>query len=317
MKNRNILVYLLSFFCLTSCYRVPDKIEPQVQYAVQDRHIQSLPSPFSPLTAEEKKEAWGQEYEIGLYFAKELDLYRAITAFKRAEILLGNRSFLRKQEIEYNIILSYYLGNRYEEAIDAFSKSNLKEANDHFPAFHDLLVMLYESYVRTDKDAQAANILQLMRKYYPKTAEQLRASSALLDGDLQKLESIANAPPEKPYLEELLAFYKGKKKSISKAGLYNAVLPGAGYWYVGQKQSAITAFLLNGAFIWASYEFFSRGYTAAGIITTSFEVGWYFGGIYGAKESARFYNERLFETNAAFVMRQQRLFPVLMLKYAF
>jgi tetratricopeptide (TPR) repeat protein len=313
---RRISVLCLLAF-VASCYRVPDKIEPQIQYAVQDRYVQALPTPFSPLSEAQQDQNWPGEYKIGLAFAKELDLYRAITAFKRALILLGNKNPERRQEMEYNIILSYYLGRRYQEALEFFQQSGLRTVPENFPAFHDLLLILYESYLQTDENKQAANILQLLRKFYPATAQRLAIASGLLEGNLKKLEKIAFQPPPKPYLEEFIELYQGKKKSIDRAGALNAFLPGAGYWYVGQKQSAITAFLLNGLFIWASYEFFHRGYTAAGIITTGFEVGWYFGGIYGAKESARYYNERLFETNAAIVMSEQKLFPVLMLKYAF
>ncbi len=311
------LVLFIPLLLQISCYKVPDKIEPQIGYAVQDRYIKSLPSAFTPLTPEEKKEQWAVEYQIGLFFAQELDLYRAITAFKRAEILLGPQKIERRREIDYNILLSYYLGKRYDETIDTFSNSSLKDADSTFPAFRDLLIILYECYVQTGRDSQASELQQLLKKYDNHTAEKLRIAAALSTGDVPRLAQIAATPPEKPYLDEFLQFYRGKKKSIGRAGLYNAMLPGAGYLYVGQKQSAITAFLLNGASIWASYEFFSRGYTAAGIITTSFEIGWYFGGIYGAKESARFYNERLFEENAAYVMRRQKLFPILMLNYAF
>jgi len=56
---------------------------------------------------------------------------------------------------------------------------------------------------------------------------------------------------------------------------------------------------------------------AAGIITTSFEAGWYFGGIYGAGESAKLYNERLYEKAVYPAMNRHSLFPVLMLKFGF
>ncbi len=99
--------------------------------------------------------------------------------------------------------------------------------------------------------------------------------------------------------------------------LLNALIPGAGYLYIGQKKSALTAFLLNGLFIAAAYQFFHHRHVAAGIITTGFEAGWYFGGIYGAGEEAKYYNERLFEKNAATVLNDYKLFPALMMQYAF
>ena len=95
------------------------------------------------------------------------------------------------------------------------------------------------------------------------------------------------------------------------------ILPGAGYLYVGQKQSAVTAFLLNGLFIAAAVHFFCKWEIAAGVITTSFEAGWYFGGIYGAGESAKLYNERVYEDLAYPALNRNGLFPVLMLQYGF
>ena len=59
-----------------------------MSYAVQDKYLLSLPSPFEPLSEEEKAQDWGKEIQIGFSFAHELDLYQAITAFKRAEFLL-------------------------------------------------------------------------------------------------------------------------------------------------------------------------------------------------------------------------------------
>jgi hypothetical protein len=56
---------------------------------------------------------------------------------------------------------------------------------------------------------------------------------------------------------------------------------------------------------------------AAGIITTNFEAGWYFGGIYGAGEEAKYYNERIYEKNASTVLNQHKLFPILMMEHAF
>ena len=108
-----------------------------------------------------------------------------------------------------------------------------------------------------------------------------------------------------------------KKKSVSRAQTYNAILPGAGFLYVGQKQSALTSFLLNGLFIWASIHFYSKGNYAAGAVFTSLETGWYFGGIYGAGESAKLYNERLYEKEAYPILNSGGFFPVLMLRYGF
>jgi hypothetical protein len=302
---------------LSGCYSVPENLEPQISYSVQDTYLKRLPSPFPPLTIAEKKEDWGKEYQIGLHFAHQLDLYQALTAFKRAEILIPKEDASRKLEISYEILLCYYLGNKYSEVIQTFETSDLQFVDTSFPACHDLLVILYESYDKVDNQEKKERTGRLIEQYYPKTEEKLTISSALIHGNIQTVGTLSKIHPEETYLSDLIRDYDKQKKSIKKAQGLNALLPGSGYLYLGQKQSALTAFLLNGLFIAASYHFFERGHIAAGVIFTSFEAGWYFGGIYGAGEEAKFYNERVYERNVTPMMNQKGLFPVLMLQHAF
>ena len=97
----------------------------------------------------------------------------------------------------------------------------------------------------------------------------------------------------------------------------NAIIPGAGYLYLGQTQSAFTSFALNGLFLATAGYFVHEHNYAAALITLSFESGWYLGGIAGAKDAAKLYNERLYETHAHHHMRDQKLFPILMLNHGF
>lgn len=311
-----LFLYCL-FFLFNSCQRVPDKIEPTLSYAVQDKYLLALPSPFPPLTEEEKAKDWGREMQIGFGFAHQLDLYQAITSFKRAEFLMPPEEKTRLLEAQYEILLCYYMGKKGKDVIDTFDRSQLRYADQSFPAFHDLLLILFETYNQEDMEAQAHRILQLIFQYYPDEGQKLMLSNALTQGDIPLVREIAQTPPPKPYLDEFLLNYETYKKSVGKAQGLNALLPGAGYLYLGQKQSAATAFFLNGLFIAASAYCFEHGNIAAGVIFASFEAGWYFGGIYGAGLEAKAYNERLYESMATPMMHRERLFPALMLNYAF
>ena len=314
-------LFLLSSFCLlflfSNCQRVPDKIEPTLSYAVQDKYLLALPSPFPPLTEEEKAKDWGKEMQIGFGFAHQLDLYQAITSFKRAEFLIPSEEKSRLLEAQYEVLLCYYMGKKWKDLIYTFDRSQLRYAEQNFPAFHDLLLILFEAYNQEKMDAQADRILQLILQYYPEEGQKLILSRALAHGDISLIKEIAQTPPPKPYLEEFLSHYETHKKSVAKAQGFNALFPGAGYLYLGQKQSAATAFFLNGLFIAASAYCFVQGNIAAGVIFTSFEAGWYFGGIYGAGLEAKAYNERLYESMATPMMNHEKLFPALMLNYAF
>ena len=308
--NRFLLLLLL----LCGCYKVSDKIEPKINYAVQERYLKSLPSPFPPLNENERQQDWGKEYQIALGFAHELDLYQAITAFKRSEFLLYPQESERRQEIEYEILLCYYLGKKYSDLLYAFEKGDLHNISPSFPAYHDLLVILYESYLEQKQPEKAEQVRKLLGQIDPESAEKLQLSTSLRYG---KLSEIEQRLPRDPALKSILSSYEAEKKSVGKAKAFNALLPGSGYLYLGEKKSALTAFLLNGLFIAAAVHCFQHNHLAAGIIFTSFEAGWYFGGIYGAGEEAKTYNERLYEKKITPLMNQKGLFPVFLLQYGF
>jgi hypothetical protein len=306
--------FLISALLLTGCYRVGNELEPQLNYAVQDRYLKSLPSPFPPLSDQEAAEDWGREDKVGLWFARELDLYQAITAFKRSSFLIPPALTDRKLQLEYDILLSYYYGRKYPEALYTYDSGPLRYTAPNFTPHQDLIVILYDSYLNMRETDKAEKVMEYLQTTYPATAQKLALSEILLSGNIPALEYAAQDHPD---IQELMSQYQLEKKSTLTAQLLNTFIPGAGYLYVGQTQSAITAFLLNGAFICASCYFFQHGNTAAGIIFTSIEAGWYFGGIYGAGQETKFYNERLYERLATPMMNENRYFPILMLKYGF
>jgi hypothetical protein len=302
---------LLSFLFLTGCFRVGEELEPRINATVQDRYLKSLPSPFPHA---EGSEDWMKEERIGMGFAKELDLYQAITAFKRASFLLPPSDTQHRTELDYDTFLAYYLGGKYQEALYTFNMTSLRRLTPEFIPYHDLMVMLYDSHASLNQLEQADEIIDYMKTGYGDTAQKLALSQILTKGAIPALEKEA---PSHPEIQRLLSTYNLEKKSTKTAQLLNSFVPGAGYFYLGQKQSGITAALLNGLFIWASVYFFQHGNTAAGIIFTSVEAGWYFGGIYGAGQEAKLYNERIYERHATPMMNENRYFPILMLKYGF
>ena len=81
--TRYILLFALF---LSSCYRVTDNIEPRINYKLLDQHFDKLSSAFPHLSPDERSTDWGREYIIARHFSQELDLYRAVSTFKRALI---------------------------------------------------------------------------------------------------------------------------------------------------------------------------------------------------------------------------------------
>ena len=314
-----ILIILCSV-ALCGCQSNSQLIEPDITYSPPSQFLQSLPPAFPELAAEELQKDWGKELLIANSFALEMDLYRAITSYKRALVLIPPKFIERRMQIEYGIIQCYYLGKKFQEVVIFFDNSLLRTAPESFPAFDDLLIIIEDSYLQIGQHEKAYRIFGVIEARTPEIASNLQLSEMLVNADFASLQVRAGLPACErfgPSLGFMLNDYHLRAKSVSKAQTLNAVLPGAGYYYVGQKRTALTSFVINALFIAAAYHFFDQGNIAAGIITASFETGWYFGGINGAGLAAKAYNECLYGTSAKEYLLKQRLFPVLQLHYSF
>lgn len=305
------LIATTSLLLLSSCNFLSKEIKPKIQYAVQDKYLQSLASPFRELTQEEKETGWGMEYLIGQGFAKQLDLYRAITAFRRAEFLLPGEKEEQMREIQYQTLLAYYLGRRFQEVEKNFSENLLSTTPADSPIFHDLLVILYDTYTQLKETEKADHILQIVKENFSETYENLTLYTALNQADIGALSV------QKEEIETFLKTYESEAKSPKIAAGLNAILPGAGYFYLGQISTAVTALIVNALFIFAAIHFFRKRPIAVAIIFLSFELGWYFGGIQGGGLGAKLYNERKYESLAKPIMNKHGLFPIYQLKYGF
>lgn len=314
---KHIILLLITGLCLSGCHPKSHDFEPTVTFTPLEHHVGNLPHAFQPLDKAERETDWGKEMLIGDKFAREFDFYRAITCYKRGIILMPADIVERRYEINYNMLQAYYLACKYQDAVNCFEGSILTQVPATFPAFHDLLLMMYDSYHRIGDCQKAEYINQLLEKFHPETGQKLHLSHAMEEGRL--CEATLLPVPEELH-EETLEFarlYSQCSKSVKKAQWLNALLPGAGYAYVGQKQSALTSFVINTLFIAGAYQFYHRGYWAAGGIMTSLEVGWYLGGINGAGLGAKEWNERLYESNAQRFMQKNKLFPVFMFETTF
>ena len=82
-----------------------------------------------------------------------------------------------------------------------------------------------------------------------------------------------------------------KTKSTVKAGLLS-IIPGLGYAYTGHKQTAISAFIINGMLAYATYNSIKKENYGMGILTGVFNLSFYISNIYGASKAAKRYNEK-------------------------
>lgn len=316
LPTKPLLAIIFACLLMAGCRTAPCVLEPNIVYTPCKKQISSLPSPFDKMTNAELKQEWAKEVFIGLHFANDLDLFRAITSFKRALILLPNSKQDRRLQIEYNILLCYYLGQKHQDALCYYTESHLDTANASFPSFRDLLIVLYDCYYQTSQPEKAELIRKKLLEIEPETADRLLLSVSILEADFCLIEEMKEHLCRES-MDQFLIDYSLQKLSVDKAKTLNALFPGAGYYYVGQKNAAVTSFLVNALFTWGAYSFFKNGYIAAGLITASLESGWYIGGINGAGLAANEYNQRIYETAAKEMMIKNQLFPVLMLEASF
>lgn len=320
MKMRNYLI-LLFLILGVSCQRVSERIDPVIErpMPLKERQRQNrdfaaalTESPFAPLRADELAEDWGKEYQMGFLLAQDFDLYRAIGSFKRALFFLGDSHPERALELHYFMALSYYLGQKYVEVIYIAECSALGMVDCTFAVYEDLIVLLYDSYRKIGKLEKAEHIRQRILAENIEAGKRLFLFSAVECADFETLSQLGSRSTQR-----LVSCYSQERKSPRKARLLNALVPGAGYWYLGQRSTAVTAFLVNALFIGATAEFFIHDNIAAGLICLSFESGWYFGGINGAGLCANYYNARLWENYGHKICQNEKLFPLVMVKFSF
>jgi hypothetical protein len=285
---------------------------PTTKYSLQE-HEASFP--FESLSSQEKQSPWGVEYYLGDQLAREHDWYRAITALKRADLLCPVDSS-RKSQIEYLMILCYYQAKKYLEVVHHFEKSSLSSIKAHsFPAFEDMIMILSDSYHQIGQEEKEGKLKEFLHANAPVKGRRLETYHRLTGRVPSGKDLIGK--PEDALLHESTQEYLRKRKDPKRARFLNAILPGAGYWYIGQKETAVTAFLVNALFIATSYHFLHHGYTAAGILAGGLELGWYVGGINGVGIAAQEQNRRTYEKIAKRKLTDEKIFPIFSLSFSY
>lgn len=292
--SRTLLLYSIAAMIVASCQRSSSDQAP-ISVVPPPQSFRHLPSAFPPQSIDPSA-PWTVEREVGRRFAREGDYYRAITAFKRALFLLPSGQTLRHQELEFDILLSYALAQRWSEALEFLKASDLLAVEESFPAKRELHLLIREVLLESGNEQGAIQVEQLLPPEDQKDLEEGRALQMRRWSDVSR--------------EDFSLAYQRYRKSPQTAGWLNALLPGAGYAYVGQYQSAFTSFLVNGLTLWATITLACHEEYAAAALLGSLEVGWYIGGIEGASLAAHRWNDRLGERLASPLLSQQRLYPL-------
>jgi tetratricopeptide (TPR) repeat protein len=228
----------------------------------------------------------------------EGEYYRAITEYKRLLFLYPQHP--QANEVRLQIGDCYLKGEKFDEALEHFQALlPLRLPEEIKPKLLYKIGAVY--YAKGEYGSARRQLEQIITRFphspeverahyligqsYLKQDEWIKAAGEFAKigrgADAEQLSQGARRGRELPY------------KSPGLAGGFSAVVPGLGQLYVGRKQDALMAFLLNGVFIWGVVESFQRDNDVAGGILLFFETGWYFGNIYSAVSSTHKYNKKL------------------------
>lgn len=289
---------IISLGLLSGCARTPEPSAP-LTVLPPSTLLKRLPSCSQP---PDSGALWASEWKIGQAFGREGDYYRAITAFKRALILLPQEDTSQRFYLQYDILLAYSLAGHWQDALDYYRQSDLPMIPPDFVCRRDLLLLVQELFLQTGQIETSAAIDPLL----PSPDKEVNQISRPLQ--LRQWETV----PLDTFTEAYLAHRKDPKKAAMLQ-----MIPGAGYLYVGQTKSAVTSLVVNALSIWAIASLVNHQQIAAACLVGTLEVGWYFGGIHGASLAAHHWNERLGEQLGRPLLTQDRYAPLFRLEYLF
>lgn len=215
--------------------------------------------------------------ERQLSFAEELrtdgETYRAVTEYKR---------FLHHYPEDPSIPtamkglgLAYAQAGRWEDAVSVFHK--LSELPESGP---DEKLIFGSALYKAQRFNEAIAVFT-----EPETGDRGALLAELSDLRMGKQTSYGDPEISKEYSAL-------NRKNKTTAGLFSALLPGAGHLYCGRPRDATVSFIVNGAFIWGAYASARNDDWALAGILGFFELGWYSGNVVSAMGAAQKWNFR-------------------------
>jgi putative component of membrane protein insertase Oxa1/YidC/SpoIIIJ protein YidD len=206
-------------------------------------------------------------FSIDLFINKVICL-KAIGDYEKALFEYDNKcpaEFKSNTELAFQVALIQYKLQNYDNALQSNSVA-LESCETIFckPKIISLNGLIYASKYDWQSSIQSYKSLSLFESY----------------------ELIANKNLE--LTEKAIRF---KNKSASLAGILS-IIPGAGYAYTGNKQTAISALIVNGLLAYATYTNLKNKNYGMGILTSVFNLSFYIGNIYGATKSANRFNDQ-------------------------
>ena len=228
------------------------------------------------------------------------DFHLAVAEYNRFIFLFPGHA--RVEEAAYNVGVCYLSARQYRRAVQSFKEIMLSYPDGHYT--DKAQFRMSEAYLSSNQAGAAITSLRNLafatddadvrdEAYY--RMGWVYIGMGQWDQSLTVFAEISQEGRNSFRLAELSRALekepKMKQKNAATAGTL-AIIPGAGYLYLGRYQDAMIALLVNGGLIWAAYEAFSNDLYALGSVITFVEIGFYAGNIYGSVASAHKYNHK-------------------------
>jgi len=250
------------------------------------------------------------------YLFETKEYYRAITEYTRFLFFFPDDPLVKV--IRLKIAYAYQKGEQWLDALRLFE-------------------FLWRDYADQEigKEAcfQSAETLRLQKKYQSAIEryrlfietfpEDERVNTAFFHLGCIQLErnewmEAAGAfqkvkPDNQSFLEAGYLAEEAKKlpllslKNPALAGILSATIPGSGQMYAQRYRDGLTAFLVNGGFVWGIAEAYHEDQSSLGTILLFIELGWYAGNIYSAINSTNKFNLQKIEKKLTPLLERCRL----------
>lgn len=262
-----------------------------------------LPTPKYSLSAESLFSSnFALEYTAAKCFLNDNLFYPSITSFKKAELISATSE--EKSKATYSLIFTYFLAKKWDHLKMMYTQGVFEQLDKKAPYFKDSILMFYIAL----KDANMPFIVQNLKNYLYQDAS--------LKTKLELYDAITQSNFSNGGFNDFFMFYKKHEKSQTVAGLFNLIIPGAGYLYIGQIQTFITCFMVLSLLLWGFYHALKTRHFAQGFLIFSIFSGFYFGSILGAKLGTITYNQSLYRSIFDPVLKDNNLYPEQNIFYA-
>lgn len=235
------------------------------------------------------------------YLLSEGDYYRSITEFKRALFREKDRNTEVAAQAILGIGQALFAGGEYSRAGN-WMRNNLSQLDQQGHSadgrelmarsflsgnYGDPVIQIYSEWLTHDEESRLYLNLGLACSGRWQEAYSGFASFDTSDRLFERSQNYARL--------SALAL-ESDWKSPTVAG-WLAIFPGAGYYYAGHKQSALSSFIVNILFFWSTAQAFESDQNILGGFLTAFSLSWYSGNIYGSVQAARRSNTRTQEVH--------------------